>query len=64
MLTNTYEKYNKKDDILLLESYMFVDDKKTKESYTIHLGDCTWIDKSYENKIFIIIIILFIFLNK
>jgi mannosyltransferase OCH1-like enzyme len=64
MLTNTYEKYNKKDDILLLESYMFVDDKKTKESYTIHLSDSTWIDKSYEKKIFIIIIIIFIFVNK
>jgi len=31
MLTNIYEEYNKKDDILLLESCMFVDDKKTKE---------------------------------
>lgn len=64
MLSNTYEKYNKKDDILILESCVFVEDKKTKESYTIHLSDSTWIDKSYEKKIFIIIIILFIFLNK
>ena len=64
ILTNTYEKYNKKDDILLLESCMFVNDKKTKESYTIHLSDSTWIDKSYEKQLFIIIVIIFIYLNK
>jgi mannosyltransferase OCH1-like enzyme len=64
MLSDTYKQYNKQNDILILESCMFVNNKKTKESYTIHLGDCTWMDCSYVQILLFLILIVFIFVNK